>query len=161
MQDKNFNVRTYATQAWADATFAVYPSLGGELWIRLDDVTLKRTPAEAISGTDCIEPGGGPEPSAIKRTGTRVDAAVSGASGIRTLRSGEAAVTTGGQAQSRRFKVRLEAETSALVQVSRDGVNWITVFEIAPTASATTVEIDLSAVAGGLLYVRLIVERGG
>jgi glucose/arabinose dehydrogenase len=52
-----YQVRTYATQAWTNATLSVYPAtVGTEQWIRLDNVTFRETPDQPISGTECIEP---------------------------------------------------------------------------------------------------------
>jgi hypothetical protein len=52
-----YTMRTFATTAWTNATVSVYPAtVASEAWIRLDNVTLRRTPATATNGTDCIEP---------------------------------------------------------------------------------------------------------
>ncbi len=60
----------YATEAWANATFSVYPAtVGAEQSIRLDNVTLKRTPSAVIGGTQCLEPA-----SPITALGTRARA---------------------------------------------------------------------------------------
>ena len=57
----NYMVRTYATQAWANAMFSLYAAtVGPEQWIRLDNATLARTPGAAIQGTECLEPGSAP-----------------------------------------------------------------------------------------------------
>ena len=46
------------TQAWTNATLYFYVgTVGNETWIRLDNVTLARTPGTPIVGTECIEPG--------------------------------------------------------------------------------------------------------
>lgn len=51
--------RTYATKAWTNAMISFYPATTDSLqWIRLDNVTLQRTPSTVIAGTHCIEPGG-------------------------------------------------------------------------------------------------------
>jgi uncharacterized delta-60 repeat protein len=48
----------FTTKAWTNATVSVYPStVGLDEWIRLDDVSLKRTQASPIIGTRCFEPG--------------------------------------------------------------------------------------------------------
>jgi hypothetical protein len=53
----DYAYRTYATQAWGNATISFYPStIGTEQWMRLDNVTLRRTPGTSIVGTECIEP---------------------------------------------------------------------------------------------------------
>jgi hypothetical protein len=49
---------TYTTEAWSNATLSIYPStVGADEWIRLDTVTLRRTPSAAIVGTECLGPG--------------------------------------------------------------------------------------------------------
>jgi glucose/arabinose dehydrogenase len=53
----SYQIRTYATQAWNNATLSVYPAtVGTEQWIRLDNVTLRQTPDGPLLGTECIEP---------------------------------------------------------------------------------------------------------
>ena len=52
-----YTMRTFATQAWTNATVSVYPAtVGIEQAIRLDDVTLRQTPGQAVLGTECVEP---------------------------------------------------------------------------------------------------------
>ena len=52
-----YTYRTFATSAWANATFSLYPATVDSLgWIRFDDATLQRTPADAPLGTECFEP---------------------------------------------------------------------------------------------------------
>ena len=54
----NYAYRTFATKAWTNATFSVYPATtGSDQWIRFDNATLQRTPATTIAGTECLEPG--------------------------------------------------------------------------------------------------------
>ena len=54
----NYTYRTFATEAWTNATFSVYgATVGSEASIRLDNVSLKRTPGTSIIGTECLEPG--------------------------------------------------------------------------------------------------------
>jgi hypothetical protein len=50
-------MKAFSTKSWANATVSVYPAtVGSESWIRLDDVTLRRTPSATLAGTECIEP---------------------------------------------------------------------------------------------------------
>ena len=52
-----YTMRTFATQPWTNATVSVYPAtVGLDQAMRLDDVTLRQTPAQAVSGTECIQP---------------------------------------------------------------------------------------------------------
>ena len=51
-------MRTFATKAWANVTISVYAATAGdEPNIRLDNVSLRKSPASQIAGTDCFEPG--------------------------------------------------------------------------------------------------------
>jgi len=53
----SYTMRTYATQAWTNATVSVYPAtVGIQPAMRLDNVTLRQTPAQAVRGTECIQP---------------------------------------------------------------------------------------------------------
>ncbi len=52
-----FQVRMRATEAWTNATLSVYPATTGfDRWIRMDNVSLRRTPGATIKGTECLEP---------------------------------------------------------------------------------------------------------
>lgn len=52
----NYALRTFATKAWTNATISVYPAtVGTDQWIRLDNVSLQRTPGATITGTECAE----------------------------------------------------------------------------------------------------------
>lgn len=51
----SYTMRTFATQAWTNATVSVYPAtIGIEQALRLDDVTLRLTPGQTIRGTECV-----------------------------------------------------------------------------------------------------------
>jgi hypothetical protein len=64
-----YTYRTFATQTWANATLSVYPAtVGAEQWIRLDNVTLRRTPSSEITGIECLEPDTSPDDGTL-RTG--------------------------------------------------------------------------------------------
>jgi hypothetical protein len=53
----SYSMRSFATQAWSNATLSFYAATeGDETWIRLDDVSLRLTPDAAMTGTEC----GGP-----------------------------------------------------------------------------------------------------
>jgi NHL repeat len=54
-----YTYRTYTTKAWANAMISVYAATTDSLqWIRLDNVTLQRTPHAAAGGAQCVGPGG-------------------------------------------------------------------------------------------------------
>ena len=53
----SYTMLTFATQEWTDATVSVYPAtIGIDQAIRLDNVTLRQTPGQAVLGTECIGP---------------------------------------------------------------------------------------------------------
>jgi hypothetical protein len=53
-----YRMRSYATEAWGSATISIYAATAGDqAWMRLDNVSLRKTPSAAIAGTDCLEPG--------------------------------------------------------------------------------------------------------
>ena len=61
----DYAIVTFATKAWTNATVAFYPSTDGtDQWIRMDNVSLKRTPSAAPGGTTCSEPGAGADQQA-------------------------------------------------------------------------------------------------
>jgi glucose/arabinose dehydrogenase len=50
-------MRGWTTQEWSNVTVSIYPAtVGAEQWIRLDNVTLRATPGQAVLGTECVEP---------------------------------------------------------------------------------------------------------
>jgi photosystem II stability/assembly factor-like uncharacterized protein len=50
-----YSMRTFAGTSWSGATISFYPSTAGsDQWIRLDDVSLERTPAVPVAGTECV-----------------------------------------------------------------------------------------------------------
>lgn len=66
----NYALRTYATQAWTNATLSFYPATTGtDEWIQLDNVSLQHTPSATIAGTDCQEPGVALRPALGTRVG--------------------------------------------------------------------------------------------
>jgi hypothetical protein len=53
-----FTIRGWATREWTNTTLSIYPAtVGAEQWIRLDNVSLQRTPAAPVPGSLCLEPG--------------------------------------------------------------------------------------------------------
>jgi GT2 family glycosyltransferase/subtilisin-like proprotein convertase family protein len=69
-----YTMRSFATQPWAQPTFSIYAAtVGGDTWTRLDNVSLRKTPGNAIAGTDCQEPA---EVPALARYDGRVPVSV-------------------------------------------------------------------------------------
>ena len=49
-----YSMRTYTTKPWSNATISIYDATPtSDRWIRLDNVSLRKTPGDATSGTDC------------------------------------------------------------------------------------------------------------
>jgi precorrin-6B methylase 1 len=179
-----YEYRTFATKPWANAMLSVYPAtLGLSQWIRLDDVTLRRTPGTPIAGTECMEPVGSENVPLDNSSGT-------GPASTSRLQAGEGAVAGGvpgaviadepargsesnpleGQtidlrdATSARLTFdswKTEAGSGSsrgLVQVSLDGTSWVTLDAIPPSEDWTTVQVDLSAFAGEVVRVRFALD---
>jgi hypothetical protein len=61
-----YQMRLRVTKAWTNATLSIYPATTGlDQWIRLDNVSLRRTPGLDINGTECFEPGEALPPPSI------------------------------------------------------------------------------------------------
>ncbi len=167
-------MRTFTTRAWANATISVYPStVGDDTWIRLDGVTLQRTPGHAPLGTECLEPGANAHllaarglalptarttrapvsvpPAAPKRAADRAGgSAESRARWQRTLDLGEAS------AVRLTFESRFFTDEPAMeIQISLDGVTWTTI-ALVPFNDWTILTLDLSAYAGEIVHLRLV-----
>jgi hypothetical protein len=131
----NYVYRTYATQAWASATFSIYPAtVGLPGWIQFDNATLQRTPGTAIVGTECIEPGAEADAMAA--------AALSAPSLPVQMRVGLPVQTDD-----------TETGTSAGPELTADG--WQ--FEATATGRRTLMleeAVDLTSASGATLHVR-------
>jgi hypothetical protein len=168
-----YQVRLRGTKAWTNATLSIYPATTGmEQWIRLDNVSLRRTPGLDINGTECLEPAEvlvppsvsglaamrGPAPPPAPRD---VDATANDwASGIDER---------GVSILRRRPPIDLDAASGATlvfsssmtggagmaeVQVSLDGLTWLTLTYVPPHDGRTDVAVDLGAFAGMPVWVQ-------
>ena len=179
----DYAMQMYATEAWTNATFSVYGATAGtEQWIRLDNVTFKRTPSAAISGTHCHEPGStplGPETATFA---------------VASLQPGGEATTPAGQARGRASGPPVEDDFVAVVaagasgmlrlaspvdlgeargghlvfdswlsgargdvQASVDGSTWITLASIDPMDGWWPVAVNLDTLAGHRVALRFVV----
>jgi len=163
----DYTYRTYTTSAWTNATVSVYPATtNGQQWIRLDNVTLRRTPGTPILGTECVEPGGSLAPSG------------SGAG----LGQGAAMIAAGTQAAPNEpgsgpqivqspLALDLRAATSATlafeswlttagawgeVQVRGEDGEWKTLRVITSADDWTAVVVDLDDYLGQVVDVRFV-----
>jgi hypothetical protein len=166
----DYTYRTYTTSAWTNATVSVYPATtNGQQWIRLDNVTLRRTPGTPILGTECVEPGGSLAPSG------------SGAG----LGQGAAMIAAGTQAAPNEpgsgpqivqspLALDLRAATSATlafeswlttagawgeVQVRGEDGEWRTVQVVDPSDVWRPMAIDLTDYLGQVVDVRFVLYR--
>jgi hypothetical protein len=166
----NYAVQTYATQAWANATLSIYGATAGpEQWIRLDNASLTRTPNAAISGTNCLEPGAVPNnaPMSVAESTAMMPMSV----GVTTAAGSEPAqVSVGSDVRTMldlsatsdpRLSVRSwlvgDQEALAEVQVSTDGVSWVTVGVARASDTWETLDLDLHEFAGQVITVRFVV----
>ena len=181
-----YTVRSFATEAWTNATLSVYPStVGTEAWIRLDTVSLRRAPALAIVGTECLEPNwmtadatavttasavSAPAPTTLLPTSGRAERAARTAGGpasawaLMSSPGGESSLQLmapvdqrGGRRARLAFdSLRRARGGSALVQVSVDGADWLTLAEIAPADDWQRPVVDLDPFAGHVVAVRFV-----
>ncbi|MBW4437310.1 MAG: S8 family serine peptidase [Pleurocapsa minor GSE-CHR-MK-17-07R] len=57
---QTYAVQTHTTQAWSNASLAVYASPADNTgWLQVDNVSLRHRPSLALTGTNCSEPGAG------------------------------------------------------------------------------------------------------
>ncbi len=188
----DYTYRTFATQAWANATLSVYPATtGADQWIRLDNVTFRRTPATSIVGTECVEPGGSLAPSvtavgaagnagmAGATTGVLQDSerggrlresggsghewrAVASASGHPVLQRSTPLDLTTATSASLAFRSWLSASASwGEVQVRGKDGEWTTVLVIYGSDAWSPIAIDLSAYLGEVVDVRFVFRPAG
>jgi hypothetical protein len=156
-----YTYRTFATQAWTNATLSIYPAtLGPEQWIQVDNVTLQRTPGATV-GTECVEPAG------TVAAATRVVPSPFSASAPAELdrRALPIAFAIDVAVESGSL-VRLEswlsgaAGTRGRVEVRRPGHDWETVLLVAPSDTWLPLELDLRAYAGERVLLRFVVDDG-
>ena len=149
-----YRMRTFAAQAWADATMSVYPAtVGGGSWLRLDNASLRLTPGSPPQGTECIEPGAD-VPLTVEPDRASVEASRPGPAWQPMARD------LGDVTNLRLafYSLSTTSRSEAELQVSLDGVSWTTVATVPFSEDWQEVEIDLRAYAGAVLLVRLALD---
>ena len=174
----SYSVRGFTTRAWTNATLAVYPvTLGNDGHFRLDDVTLRHTPAIPTVGTECDDPSGqplmvptsadvvasfalasSPAPPTTRNT-TERRASIEAASRTDSI-PWEALVDLRlASAATLIFDSRLMTQfADAEIQVSVDGADWIPISVIAAEESWQSITVDLAAFAGHVVRLRLVFD---
>jgi YVTN family beta-propeller protein len=162
-----YTMRTFATQAWSNATISVYAAtVGPHQWIQLDNVTYRTTPSAAIAGTDCIEPASSsPSPGAARTTGG-APAVAPRALGRLPDRSPNGvhvggiseSIDLAGASQARlTLAVRLlSEETAGEIQISVDGQAWRPLLTVAASEDWAAIELDLSPWLGRTIALRFV-----
>jgi Tol biopolymer transport system component len=159
-----YSVRTYTTKAGTNATLSIYPAtVGVDQWIRLDNVSLQRTPGAAILGTECLEPGAGsvtPPPFSPSMTGIAGGGSRPRAASAAIERSGAGGAAAGStappaMATGLRFLVP-PSETPVEIQVSEDGDVWTTIQVVDPAEEWRLVTLDTSEINGRVVFLRIV-----
>jgi hypothetical protein len=172
-----YTIRSFATKDWSNATVTVYAATTGpEQWTRLDNVTFQRS-TTSVLGTECIEP----TVLGMETDGGRVDGAAILVSGVRPVDLTSASIgaptrsDVGASFSSPLaiYSIDLTHATSAhlqfqsllssrgvtgAVEVSVDGTTWQGVATVPSTGGWTTVDVDLSAFAGQIVYLRFVLD---
>jgi hypothetical protein len=143
-----YSMRMFATKAWSRAMVSVYAAtIGTEQWIRLDDVTLQRTPGAATPGTSCIEPD-------LNLRPTTRPSSLAGATAVsrppdvvrrRITVEGGAPPASAGQAVDPRVTLQFwlaPHEEVVALEITTDGETWTTVATFERSTDWTLVELD-------------------
>jgi hypothetical protein len=171
-----YSMRMYATRAWANATISVYAAtVGPDQWIQLDDVTLRRTPGAAITGTECHEPvtaiAPAPRPGGLTvraASATRTDSTnplaprqpEPASRNPVVLPLADVLDLTGAAAAHLVFDSWLtSASAPGEIQVSLDGHSWVTHALVAPSGDWQFLDVDLGAWTGRVIAVRFVLHR--
>ncbi|HET9269340.1 MAG TPA: hypothetical protein VFO31_14295, partial [Vicinamibacterales bacterium] len=144
---------------------------GLEQWIRLDNVSLRRTPALDINGTECLEPaeilvppsvsgaaairGPAPPPGPRDVDATADEWAIGiDERGVRIRRGRSPIDLDAVSGATLLFSSSMTGGGIAEVQVSLDGVTWRTLAEVPTDDARTDVAVDLGAFAGQPVWVQ-------
>jgi Zn-dependent metalloprotease len=173
-----YQMRLRATKAWTNATVSIYPATTGlHEWIRLDNLSLRRTPGLDINGTECLEPAEilpGPSVAAAQAGSGSAPAPPLAMPDLRVPRSERTPLRAFARldfdaAADDWAPLDLEGASGATliftssvtggagladVQVSLDGVTWQTLVRVPPDENWTDVSVDLGAWIGSRLWVR-------
>jgi len=168
-----YTMKMYSSKAWTNATFSVYPSnVDTAQWIRLDNASLRVTLSTAMTGTECIEPGGAEnvpdesfapggwsggltqasEPAEARQAAWTAEAIESGVQLL--MLSSPIDLRDASSAALRFDSVLSDGASEAFVEVTRDGRNWVRVAAVPPSDEWSTVLVDLSEFVGDVIYVR-------
>ncbi len=168
-QIDSYSIRTFTTKAHANATLSIYPAtVGAEQWIRLDNVSMQRTPADAIVGTECIEPGPGIAPPPSSSLSAPMTGLAGGGARARALAmdtdrrgrpagnaAGSAAPSTQALAAGVRFLVP-PSDSAVEIQVSEDGDVWTTIQVVEPAGDWRVVTVDANDINGRVMFLRIV-----
>jgi hypothetical protein len=164
-------MRTFTTQPWANATLSVYAAtVGPEPWTRLDNVTFQRTPAMAVTGTECIGPastllktspgrnsGGAGTSARSRRLTLQPQSGGVGRAGAAMGTDGEFELTVDlrdAVAARLSFLSWLEGGPFGEVQVTADGTRWLPIALAPVSTSWQPMSVDLDAWLGRVVHVR-------
>jgi hypothetical protein len=171
-----YTYRTYATRPWANATLSVYPATTGpDQWMRLDNVSFRRTRSASIVGTECLEPDGSTAPSGFG-AGVTPAAATSGTAAAAGFRATPDGARNSPRVLQRDVPVDLTTASSAAfafrawlprstawgeVQVRGEDGDWKTVQIIRGSDDWALYVVDLTDYLGQAVDVRIVVYPPG
>ncbi len=152
---QTYTIRLFATKIWGNATFSLYgATVGPDQWIRLDNASVQRTPAQSIGGTECYEPGALPLAPGARASAAR---GVGTARGPRVSAQPSAAPLSGGTsplATSAGVVLWVPpSDRPSLVQMSVDGFAWETLAIIEPSDDWIRVDVETGTAKG--LFLRI------
>ncbi len=158
---QTYTVRTFTTEAWTDATFSLYgATVGTGEWIRFDNASLERTPAQSVVGTECYEPGALPIQAVARPSNAPRGVLIpSQPSRAEPSTAGSAARPELGPGRGLVIRVP-PSDAPTEVQVSADGVRWDTITIVEPNEDWTWLRVDVAGLWERRLLVRLVKSGG-
>jgi hypothetical protein len=160
----SYAMQMFTTEAWPSPTLSLYPATAGsDGWLRLDDASLKETPADPIEGTQCFEPAGLPDGSGAHPRARVIDPAPIAPVVAPARDRGPLVAPPGVVLNARAFSagswldIELEPQPVPIdVQLSADGINWFSVALVEPADEPTRLRVFLDATQPPSVFLRVV-----
>ncbi len=171
-----YTMRSFATKAWNNASISVYAAtVDTDQWAQLDNVSVRLTPADAIVGTECAEPGAGeatipgeqslsqrPAQAAAQAAKPAIAPPVRAPSALERAQVSEWLDLSGAAAARLVLLSGVAPEDGyGEIQISTDGAHWLPVLIVSPTDDWSALELDLGPWLGRPIAIRFVLRNGG
>ena len=151
-----YAMSTFATWAWSNATISIYAaSVGPDQWSRLDNVTLRSTPATDVSGTDCVEPASPAPRQAAPSQAVRAVASAGSSGRVAGVSERIDLTAATGARLTLRARVLPDA-VAGEIEISVDGEEWRPLMTVQPSDDWAEIDLDLSPWLGRIVALRFV-----